>query len=504
MATEYNRIIYNVKRPSPKALLVSFPMYMFRLKTRKFEYGVDFFQKAVLMFKSRPGISNSTIAACLGLEEDLVNEVQGVLAYSGYLSPDGLLTPHGLEMRNNLDTIVVDKNKEELGYIFQFVDRDDYYPFYIKNLGEEPNLNSKQEIIDGTKGDGKDRTRVPFPLDFISDKKRNLPFPNERVIFDIISKSGKEGVFSEKLSVAELGRELSLSFVPEKPEPIIVQVCTYIYLPQKDDETYEPEWQVLDPFGNGNNSRLKFYLESFKDSTFKKEIARQFEGAETIEGKSFAEYTKFIEKQVEFIKEEDFGIEFGGLDSNLQQFLNSVIRNLFTLRQYKYHDFDSGDQFIISCQRALETVFLIDSERRSEYYDQMKTDYSTPLNGDKNTYCNKRRNALKDLLRNRLITMASPNRLLFLAKYVEPNRANSLKQYIYNLILTYYFDDKSPLFGLVNGKLDKLFDIADLRNEKGHGQTETSGEVSMITEAAAESCYSFIKEFFNKYMTVAL
>ena len=95
--------------------------------------------------------------------------------------------------------------------------------------------------------------------------------------------------------------------------------------------------------------------------------------------------------------------------------------------------------------------------------------------------------------------MASPNRLLSLAKYVEPNRANSLKQYIYNLILTYYFDDKSPLFGLVNGKLDKLFDIADLRNEKGHGQTETSGEVSMITEAAAESCYSFIKEFFNKY-----
>lgn len=71
-------------------------------------------------------------------------------------------------------------------------------------------------------------------------------------------------------------------------------------------------------------------------------------------------------------------------------------------------------------------------------------------------------------------------------------------------MLTYYYDDKSPLFGLVNGKLDKLFDIADLRNEKGHGQTEASGEVSMITEAAAESCYSFIKEFFNKYMTVAL
>lgn len=504
MATEYNRIIYNVKRPGSKALLVSFPMYMYRLKTRKFEYGIDFFQKAVLMFKSRPDVSNSTIAACLGLEEDLVNEVQGVLAYSGYLTPDGLLTPYSLEMINNLDTIIVDKNKEELGYIFQFVDRDDYYPFYIKNLGEEPNLNSKQEIIDGTKGDGKDKTRSPYSLDFIIDKKRNLPFPNERVIYDIISKSGKEGVFSEKLSVAELGRELSLSFVPEKPESILVQVCTYIYLPQKEDGTYEPEWQVLDPFGNGNNSRLKFYLESFKDSTFKKEIAKQFEGAETLEGKNFTEYTKFIEERVEFIKQEDFGVEFGGMDSNLQQYLNSVIRNLFILRQYKYHDFDSGDQFIMSCQKALETVFLIDSERRSEYYNQMKSDYSTPKDGNKNSYCNKRRNALEELVRNRLITMTSPNRLISLAKYVEPDRANSLKQYIYNLILTYYYDDKSPLLGLVNGRLDKLFDIADLRNKKGHGQTESSGEVSMISEEEAENFYSFIKEFFNKYMTVTL
>lgn len=504
MATEYSRIIYNVKRPSPKALLVSFPMYMYRLKTRKFEYGIDFFQKAVLMFKSRPGVSNSTIAACLGLEEDLINEVQGVLTYSGYLSPDGLLTPHGLEMRNNLDTIVVDKNKEELGYIFQFVDRDDYYPFYIKNLGEEPNLNSKQEIIDGTKDDGKDRTRSPLPLDFIFEKKQNLSFPNERVIFDIISKSGKEGVYSEKLSVAELGRELSLSFVPEKPEPILVQVCTYIYLPQKENETYEPEWQVLDPFGYGNNSRLKFYLESFKDSPLKKEIAKKFENAETIEGKNFAEYTKFIEKQAEFIKEEDFGVEFGGLDSNLQQFLNSIIRNIFILRQYKYHDFDSGDQMIISCQRALETVFLLDAERRSEVYDRMKTYYSTPANGDKNTYYNRRKDALKNLVRNRLVTMTNPNRLISLAKNVEPNRANALKQYVYNLFLTYCYDDKSPLFRLVDGKLDILFDIAELRNEKGHGHTETSGEVSMITAEEAESYYTFIKEFFNKYMTVAL
>ena len=50
MEAEYSRIIFNVKRPSPKAELISFPMYMYRIKTKKFKEGLDFFQKSVLLF----------------------------------------------------------------------------------------------------------------------------------------------------------------------------------------------------------------------------------------------------------------------------------------------------------------------------------------------------------------------------------------------------------------------------------------------------------------------
>ena len=132
MAQEYSRIIYNVRSPGPKAFPISIPMYMYRIKTKKFRYGLDFFQKAVLRFRAKPGIENYQIGACLGLDESLIAEIQGVLSSSGYLTADGLLTPQGVDMLNNLDTLIIDKEHDEIGYVFQFVDRDDYLPYYVR------------------------------------------------------------------------------------------------------------------------------------------------------------------------------------------------------------------------------------------------------------------------------------------------------------------------------------------------------------------------------------
>ena len=504
MAVEYSRVIYNVNRPGPKAKLVSIPMYMYRIKTNKFKYGLDYFQKAVLMFKSKPGVENATIAACLGLDEDLINEVQGELEFLHYLTPDGLMTQTGVEMKNNLDTIIVDKDSQEIGYIFQYVDRNDYYPYYIKKLGDSPNLTNNNEIVIGTKGDGIEKTKMPYFLNFIFSQKRNLPTPSERTIFDIISKSGKQGINSEKLSVAELGRNLSLSFLQDSPGPTLVNVCTYIYLPQREDGLYETEWQVLDPFGFGNNSQLKFYLESFKDDAFKKELSKSFDGAETFTHKSFGVITNLLETEVSKLKEEDFDVMFDALDRNLQQYLKSVVKNIFILRERHYDDMDSSDNFIISCQRALETIFLLDKEKRSEYYEQMYSDYCTPAGGDRARFGRNRKNVLTEMIRNGIISMSNPGMLISIAKNVEPNRANSLKHYICAFLLTYCFDNSSPLFRLIEGKLDQVFNIAVMRNEKGHGQTESEGLVTSLDEQTAENCYNFMKDFVNNYMNVVL
>ena len=506
MAGESNRIIFNILRPpSPKSILISFPMNMYRIKTYQFEYGLDFFQRAILMLKSNPHVTNHMIAESLGFNIELVDRIVGELQFNKLLDSNGFLTQAGRDKRNDIDGLVINPQKEQLGYVLQFVDREGYYPYYIKDLGEEPNMADRTGIIVGTKGDGHDKVKRPFDLSFINDGRRVLPIPNERVLMDLIIKaSRKEDLFGNK-KASEIRDNLSISYFQDSPDPIPVTVCTYIYLPKREeDNLYEPEWQILDPFGNGDSSQLKFYLESFNNPELKNEINKRFGDAETLANKNFGDYSAFLNNETIRMRDNDFGAYFQSLDSNLQQYLDSTIKNIFIFRQYKYHDFDSGDMLIISTQRALETLFLLDAEKRSDIYDQMKEEFSTPEDGHRDEYYKKRRSFLKEMMRNKMITMSDPERLIRLSKKVEPARANSLKQYIYNLILTYNYDNKSPLFKLIDGHVDELFDIAELRNTKGHGQTESEGSVSMITKDIAENTYSFLQNFINNYMYTAL
>lgn len=509
MATESDRIIFNViKAPSPKSILVSFPMNMFRIKTCQFEYGLDFFQRAVLLLKANPNVSDEKIATSLGLDIELVKRIVRELQFNNLIDFNGFLTKAGWEKRNDIDGLVVNPEKEQVGYVLQFVDREGYYPYYITNLGEEPNLDEKNRIIVGTKADGSDRSKEPFDLSFVNRGKRILPYPNERVLLDLITKtSRKEDLFGNK-SVKELRESLSISYLQDTPDPIPVTVCSYIYLPMREEDgLYEPEWQILDPFGNGDSSQLKFYLESFNSQELKQEILKRFGDAETVGKRSFGDYAASILNEVQRMKDCDFDIEYKKLDKNLQQYLDSAIKHMFIFRQYKYRDFDSSDMFVISVQRALETLFRIDAQNRPVVYEQMKDDFGNPEGGNRDEfyeYYQKRRQLLKDLTNNRLIIMTEPGRLIGLAKNVDPKRANSLKHYIYNLVLTYNYDNNSPLFKLINGHIEQLFDIADLRNNSSHGQAESEGSVEMLTEEDAENIYSFIQKFINSYMNIAL
>ena len=203
------------------------------------------------------------------------------------MTPFGAITQRGIEIRNDFDSIIVNKDKDEIGYVFQYLDRNDYYPFYIKTLGDAPNTTSKGALILGTKGDGNDRLCAPVHLEFIENSKKALPPPNDRVIFDSISNSVKNGVNAEKIPLHELRKKLSIGFLENSHEPVLVKICTYVYLPQREDGAYEPEWQVLDPFGHADSSKLKFYLESFKNPQFDKEIAKRFGDAETINRQNF-------------------------------------------------------------------------------------------------------------------------------------------------------------------------------------------------------------------------
>jgi hypothetical protein len=76
MAQESFDYILNLEhRPNKTGVLLAIPMYMYRIETYKLSYGINFFQKAVLMFKTRPGIDNETIANCLGLDKSLIDKI---------------------------------------------------------------------------------------------------------------------------------------------------------------------------------------------------------------------------------------------------------------------------------------------------------------------------------------------------------------------------------------------------------------------------------------------
>ncbi len=506
MATEYSRIIYNISRmPSAKAFLVSFPMYMYRMQTKKFAYGLDFFQRCVLKFKAKPGITNSQIAAFLGLELDLVDSIEGVLRHSDLVDINGLLTEAGEVKLKEMDSLVVDSSHEELGYVFQYVDREGYLPYYVKDLGQAPNVTSNHEIIVGTKGEGEDKTRRPIELSFITEKKRVLPFPREEVVFDLISRSARWFNNDKTLSVHQLRRDLSLCPLHDTPDPIPVLVCSYIYLPKcEGEEYYEPEWQIQDPFTGKPSPNLKFYLESFNAPQLKKEIQRHFANVDTVAKKNFGDYSDYIEKEVEKLRQNDFGMEFMKLDRNLQQYLTSAIKNIFLFRQYGYRDIDSSEAFVISAQKALENIFLTDKENRRDVYDDMYVENDIPARVDPRPYYKDRQDVIGRFIRENHIHMEDSSKLFGLAKKVEPRGAHSLKHYVYCLILTYTIDDSSPLFNLIANRIDGIFELADCRNKKGHGRTQAEGNIFMITKEQAEKYYELLRDFVNDYMTVAL
>lgn len=51
--SKYDYILNVEHRPNKTGVLLAIPMYMYRIEMKSIEYGINFFQKAVLMFKTK-------------------------------------------------------------------------------------------------------------------------------------------------------------------------------------------------------------------------------------------------------------------------------------------------------------------------------------------------------------------------------------------------------------------------------------------------------------------
>src|SRR5690606_26160156 len=79
------------------------------------------------------------------------------------------------------------------------------------------------------------------------------------------------------------------------------------------------------------------------------------------------------------------------------------------------------------------------------------------------------------------------------------SNSNSLLQYLVSFILTYNYDNKSILFKLLNNRIDQIIEIAQLRNEKGHGQTASEKELRPFSKTEVLKHYDFFKSLINDY-----
>ncbi len=475
--------------------MVSIPLYMYRVETNEFEHGLNFFQKVVLKFKAKPNIKNETIAQLTGLDDKLIAMVSAELQGKGLLSEHGSLSEKGREKLNEVEGLVVNSGKRRIGYVFKYLNQDKLYPYFIQKVEPADIIEDKgkhPKIVTGTKGDGEDFTEIPFFIDDLIVKKQTFNKPTEREVLQLIQNTNRKGEQKQEDEEKnnKLSKQLSIRFLKDQPE--IVWLCTYIYLKENEDGYFDPEWRIADPFGFGDSISLKYYISKLENENLNKSIIGRFSDAKTLEGKTLSDFYEIINKRIEEKLLSDFSIGIKTLDSNLQTYIESVIKNIILLEQQNYNDLDASLSFSLNIQNALENIFKQDREQRNSFYENVFSELDKEIE--------KKKRSLIGIYRQRLFSSDTlvPQPIINVCKG-NLARGNSLLSYVASFILTYNYDNKSILFKLLNNRIEPIIEIAQLRNEKGHGQTAAEKELRPFSITEVLKHYDFFKSFINDY-----
>ncbi len=496
MEIEYNNIYHHIKRrPSKKYIMVSIPLYMYRVETNEFEHGLNFFQKVVLKFKAKPGIKNETIAQLTGLDDKLIAMVSSELNMKGLLNEHSSLSEKGKEKLNELDGLVVNSGKRKIGYVFKFINQDKLYPYFIQKVEPADIIEDKGQhpkIVTGTKGDGEDFTELPFFIDEIVLKKLTFNPPTEREILQCIQNTNRKGEHKQEDDSKhdKLSKQLSIRFYNEQPE--IAWVCTYIYLKENEEGYFDPEWRIADPFGFSDSISLKFYISNLENENLNKSIVNRFSDAKTLVGKTLSDYYEAINKLIEDKLLSDFSIGIKTLDTILQTYIESVSKNIVILEQRNYNDFDASLSLSLNIQNALENIFKQDKEQRNSIYERVYSEQDSDFE--------KKKRSLIGIFRQKLFSNSTlvPQPIINVCKG-SLARGNSLLSYLASFIQTYNYDNKSILFKLLKNRVEPIIEIAQLRNEKGHGQTASEKELRPLSKEDVIKHYDFFKSLINDY-----
>lgn len=497
MAQEYNKILYNfARKPSSEYKLIAIPMYMYRVETDEFTHGLNFFQKTILKLKARPNTKDERIAELLGFDSKLVAIIIRELTQKKLLNQHGTLSPAGKEMLMDLDGLIVDSTKKRVGYIFKYVNEDRFYDYYIHKITTADVLSDQRKypgIITGTKGEGQDYVDTPLYYDIALSNKITVAMPAEKDIIKLINNSNKkyDSLNIEGEDKLLPSSALNIKLLNEQPE--IVWVSTYVYMQKLTNDCYDPEWRVSDPFGFGDNIVMKFYLINQRDPGIKNSLNSKFSNAKLAGGKIYTEYYERQRKQVEEKLLSNFVYSIHQADANLQQYVESLIKQYIILEDSSFKDIDASLSFSLYLQNILENILKQDYAKRISYYQSVYKNLDDEFS--------KKKASLISIFRTRVISSSTfvPQPLINQCKG-KLSSGKSLLAYLVSFILTYNYDNNSILFEILNNQIETFISIAYLRNEKGHGQTESENRLKPLAQSDVEKYYNFVKKLINTFV----
>lgn len=506
MAQKSFDYILNVEhRPNKTAVLLAIPMYMYRIETKSLEYGINFFQKAVLMFKTKPGIDNSTISTCLGLDEKLVELVSEQLVTSKLIGTDGRITDRGKEIKNDIDGLIVDDTKKSIGYVFQHLNDEGLYAFYVNNIKKASVLNG--EICTGTKGESGDEDFYTSPIlaeKLLEERVTNYA-PSEREILGLIRRSNKHAHSNTDVETIHIDtKKYGISFVPDN-HPSIVWVCTYAYVPRIKDEVYSSEWEIQDPFGFKNNSELKMYVESLIEEGLIDDFRYKFSDLHTVDDQTIDEFQARMDALVNKQMDETFEIGYHKLDRNVQKYLRIVLKNYLILS--RTIEIDACGSYVGNIQNALEAIIKLDFEKNDSDYRKVYNSFKYEFRPNGRTRSDffrpqDRYDYFDELFCSGVLKadLNTEQRIKEFSKEFDPRQAKSLKHYLLKFLFAHKYNNSNPLFDIIKEKVGVIYTIANLRNLSNHGQTSNEKQMRNLSKDEIDLYFSELKQIVNNYI----
>ena len=159
----------------------------------------------------------------------------------------------------------------------------------------------------------------------------------------------------------------------------------------------------------------------------------------------------------------------------------------------QFDNVNASDTFISNIQKALETLFILDYNQRKIFYDKVDWRHNKELI---------RKDDLDSLYKKFLNKSAiiAPDKLRSTVK--SKTKHPALKGWLSWFILSLKYDKSSRLLPIIQGRVEEMIGLSDLRNPRQQGSSAREGKIESLTERQVKNAFDIFINIINNYIEV--